>query len=55
MENKFPEGMLISAKEHPEVKLIITKYYKRIYYCALQSDPDKKQLVYFEKELIDPS
>jgi hypothetical protein len=53
-DNIYKEGTIITAKVAPGVKLIITKYYQRTYYCNVVGDPDKKQLVYFERELIAP-
>ena len=49
-DNLFREGEFIYAKEDPEKQLVITKYYQRIYYCTRVTD--KKELVYFERELL---
>jgi hypothetical protein len=54
MDNIFKEGSFITAKENPQRKLIINKYYKRIYYCHIVDDSTDKLLVYFEKDLIAP-
>ena len=54
-DNIYKEGTVITAKVDPGRKLIIKKYYQRIYYCAVVSDPEHKHLVYFERELIPPS
>lgn len=53
-DNIYPEGILIEAKENPSLKLKIVKYYQRIYYCAVVGNEDRKQLAYFERELIPP-
>ena len=53
-DNLFKVGDLISAKAYPDEKLKIMRYYQRIYYCARVDYPDRKQLVYFERELITP-
>jgi hypothetical protein len=53
-DNIFPEGTLITAKANPSLPLKIMKYNQRIYYCAVVGDESKKQLVYFERELIAP-
>ncbi len=53
MENKYKEGQVVYAKENPLLKLIIRRYVDRIYYCKVQDDPDRKELVYFERELVD--
>ncbi|HEY3405374.1 MAG TPA: hypothetical protein VGK59_18440 [Ohtaekwangia sp.] len=54
-DNIYPEGILIEAKENPALRLRIVKYYQRIYYCAVVGDEDRKQLAYFERELIPPA
>lgn len=54
-DNIYKEGTAITAKVDPGLKLIIKKYYQRIYYCAVASDPERKHLVYFERELIPPA
>ena len=51
VQNKFKEGEVVSAKSDPGRKLVITRYLDRIYYCQLQQNPERKNLVYFEREL----
>lgn len=53
-DNIYKEGTIITARENPALKLVIVKYYQRIYYCASKEKTDGKQLAYFEKELIPP-
>lgn len=53
-DNLYKEGSFIIAKADPGIKLKIMRYYQRIYYCARVDNPDLKQLVYFERELIPP-
>jgi len=53
-DNIYQEGSFITAKVHPDSKLVIMKYNQRIYYCAIAGHPEEKLLVYFERELIDP-
>lgn len=53
MENKYCEGDFVYAKENPALKLIVRRYIDDIYYCKIPNEPDKKELVYFERELID--
>ncbi len=53
-DNLYKEGTLITAKAYPDEKLTIMRYYHRIYYCSRIDNPDLKQLVYFERELIPP-
>lgn len=47
-------GIFITAKENPSLRLKIKKYYQRIYYCEVVGDEQRKQLAYFERELISP-
>lgn len=54
-DNIYPVGTRIAAKESPTVKLRVTKYYQRIYYCSVEGQDSAKQKVYFEKELIAPN
>jgi hypothetical protein len=53
-DNIYGVGITIAAKEHPETQLVINSYYQRIYYCSPVNDPVKKELVYFERELVPP-
>jgi hypothetical protein len=53
-DNLYPEGAHICAKENPTLELVIRRYYQRIYYCSVVGEPERKQLVYFERELIAP-
>ena len=52
-DNKFKIGATIYAKVNAQQKLIISDYKDRIYYCSIDGEPNKKQLVYFERELIE--
>jgi len=52
MEGKFKEGEVVRAKVNPTLNLIVRRYVDRIYYCKIQEDPTRKELVYFERELI---
>jgi hypothetical protein len=51
MENKYKEGQVVHAKVNPALKLVIRRYIDRIYYCKVQGDPTRKELVYFEMEI----
>jgi len=52
MENMYKEGDVVYSKTDPTLKLVIRRYVKRIYYCKIQEDPGRKELVYFERELM---
>jgi len=51
-ENKYKEGEVVYARAYPTIKLIIRRYVDRIYYCNTAEAPQKKDLVYFERELM---
>ncbi len=51
-ESKFKPGDMVYAKINPDVKLIVRLYYRRIYYCTFAKDPNKKEVVFFERELL---
>ncbi len=53
MTNKYKEGSVVCAIENPTQKLRIRRYVDRIYYCKIQKDPALKELVYFERELMN--
>ena len=53
MENIFPKGSVVYAKENPTLALVVRRYVGRIYYCTIQANPShRKELVYFERELM---
>lgn len=54
-DNIYAAGTLITAVENPGLQLKIRKYYQRIYYCTVVSDVGRKELAYFERELIPPA
>jgi hypothetical protein len=53
-DNIYAEGIFITAKKNPSLTLKIKKYYQRTYYCEVVGDEQRKQLAYFERELISP-
>jgi hypothetical protein len=53
-DNLYKEGTIICAKIEPTLKLLITKYNQRIYYCTVVGHPDQNNLAYFESELMLP-
>lgn len=52
MENIFPEGSVVHARENPAPTLVVRRYVGRIYYCTIQENPSHKELVYFERALM---
>jgi len=53
MDNKYKEGTIVCAIVNPTQELLIRRYVDRIYYCKIQNDLAHKELVYFERELIN--
>jgi len=52
MGNKYKEGEIVYAKVNPGLKLVIRRYVDKIYYCKIQDEPARKELVYFEREIL---
>lgn len=48
------EGTVITAKADPGKKLLIVRYFQRTYYCVVIGDVARRQLTYFERELMPP-
>jgi len=46
-------GDVVCAKVNPPLKLKIRRYVDQVYYCKLLDDPEAKELVYFERELVE--
>lgn len=53
-DNRYAIGTQITAKELPNRKLLIRTYKQRIYYCSSITEPNSRELAYFEHELIAP-
>lgn len=51
--NKYQAGEIVYAKVDPERKLFIKQYMDQIYYCGIVDEPYAKELVYFERELVE--
>gem|GEM_PF-954986 len=53
VQNKYNPGDVVFAKADPTLKLVIRRYIDQVYFCKVQEDPEKKELVYFERELVE--
>jgi hypothetical protein len=53
LENKYKEGSIVYDLKNPAVKMTIRRYIDRIYYCQTESDLEKPDMVFFERELTD--
>ena len=52
MKNKYQEGEWIYEKANPSIDLIIRRYIDNIYYCNRKEEPEEKELVYFERQIL---
>ena len=52
MESKYKSGEIVIERIRPSLKLIVSRYVDGIYYCFIQERNSKKELVYFERELV---
>jgi hypothetical protein len=52
MDNIYKEGEIVFAKVDPKKRLVVAAYKDRIYYCSSEDEPEKKNLAYFERELV---
>ena len=50
LDSKYIDGQLVYAKVNPSRKLIIRRYYDRIYYCR-DADGSEKEYAFFEREI----
>ncbi|HEY5823940.1 MAG TPA: hypothetical protein VIT44_06240 [Cyclobacteriaceae bacterium] len=48
----FKQGDLVHERIHPTQKLIVRGYVDGLYYCEAQEAPQRKKLVFFERELV---
>jgi hypothetical protein len=53
VQNKYNAGDTVYAKANPTQKLVIRRYVDRVYYCKVQEEPERKELVYFEREFVE--
>lgn len=51
-ESKYKKGDVVYERTHPTQKLVVGRYADRVYYCLAQENPNRRELVYFERELL---
>jgi hypothetical protein len=51
-EAKFSTGEIVFEKMRPRQRLIIRNYLDQLYYCNAFEAPDRKPLVFLERDLI---
>ena len=54
-DNIYSEGTIVRLKTSPMVSLVIKKYQQRIYFCEPVNDHSRKQMPYYERELLGPN
>lgn len=52
VQNRYESGDVVFAKVNPTLALVVRQYIDQVYFCKVQEDPDRKDLVYFERELV---
>ncbi len=52
MEIKYKIGEIVSERIYPTRKLVVSYIKDNIYYCKAQEHKHRKELVYFERELM---
>lgn len=52
VEVKFKEGDEVYERIRPGQKLIVSHYFKGVYYCKVAENPNRKKLIYLENELM---
>lgn len=52
MDMKYKEGEEVYDRIRPGQTLIISRYFRGIYYCKVAENPQRKELIYFERELM---
>jgi hypothetical protein len=52
LESKYKLGDIVSEKTRPSQKMVIERHADGIYYCRLIEAPNRKALVYLERDLM---
>ena len=55
MQNLFKEGEVVVERIRPGQLLIVARHAMQIYYCKIQENIKRKELVYSESELMLPA
>ncbi|CAN5487597.1 hypothetical protein BH10BAC4_BH10BAC4_26830 [soil metagenome] len=51
MENTYKAGEIVFERIRPNQTLIVKHFTNNMYYCEVQENPNRKYLVYQEREL----
>ncbi|MCA6074650.1 hypothetical protein [Fulvivirga sedimenti] len=52
-QNNYIAGDVVYAKTDPGRKLVIRRYIDQVYYCNVEDNREGRELVYFERELVE--
>ncbi|MBK6264279.1 hypothetical protein JKA74_04460 [Marivirga sp. S37H4] len=52
METKYKKGEVVYERTRPSQKLYISRCVSGIYYCKVEEDTKRKELVYFERDIL---
>lgn len=52
ISNKYKEGEVVFEKARPLQKLVVERYLDKLYYCKLPEAPQRKSLVFLERDLM---
>lgn len=52
MEAKYKEGAIVFEKIRPQQKLFVSRCQSGLYYCRVEEDKTRKELVYFERDIL---
>ena len=50
---KYAPGESVFSKANPGERLVVRRYVGRVYYCQFPDSPDRKEVVLFEREIVD--
>jgi hypothetical protein len=52
MKDKYKIGDVVNPVASPTLKLMVRRHADKIYHCMIYAHPNRKELIYFEKELV---
>ncbi|GAA5031197.1 hypothetical protein GCM10011506_21260 [Marivirga lumbricoides] len=52
MKARYKKGEIVCDRSRPTQKLFISKCVTGIYYCKVEEDVKRKELVYLERDII---
>ncbi len=55
MYNLYKKGEIVVERIRPGQNLIVSRYSQNLYYCRVQGNDKRKELVYSESELMTAS